>query len=138
MPTRCLGPRGGGAIADSPAICRARSCNLAFAAYSCSTLSATMHKDVIPESLPRPTDQGARIDPRHLWHGSPQRAALLEAGWLPPTDLSEADLLARARFLVELADAMGLVLTIEQRNLLPPRMGNYETVVSLRPKRERS
>lgn len=97
-----------------------------------------MHKDSNPEPSPSTTDQGARIDPWHLWHGSPQRAALLEAGWLPPTELSEADLLARARFLVELADAMGLVLTIEQRNLWPPRMGNYETVVSLRPKRERS
>lgn len=97
-----------------------------------------MHTEPIPAPPPHPTDPGARIDPQHLWHGRPHRAALLEAGWLPPTDLSESDLLARARFLVELADAMGLVLTIEQRNLLPPRMGNYETVVSLRPKRERS
>ena len=41
----------------------------------------------------------------------------------------------RARELVASAAAAEVVLTITQRPLLPLAMGNYETVVSLRPAR---
>jgi hypothetical protein len=40
-----------------------------------------------------------------------------------------------ANGLVSLAADMGLVLTIEQRPIQPLAMGNYETVVSVRPAR---
>lgn len=42
-----------------------------------------------------------------------------------------------ARRLVERAERLGLVLTIEQRPLQPLAMGNYEAVVSVRPARSR-
>lgn len=42
---------------------------------------------------------------------------------------------ALAQALVKLTEAAGLVLTIEQVNLQPPAMGNYKTVVSVRPAR---
>lgn len=38
--------------------------------------------------------------------------------------------------LVQIADMRGLVLTIEQRPLLPLAMGHYETVVEVRAARE--
>lgn len=44
----------------------------------------------------------------------------------------------RAKALVQDAESMGLVLTIEQRPLQPLAMGNTETVVSVRPARERA
>lgn len=40
-----------------------------------------------------------------------------------------------ARALVQLAEAAGLVLTVEQVNQQPPRMGNYVTVVKVRAAR---
>ncbi len=43
-----------------------------------------------------------------------------------------------ARGLVKLAEASSLVLTIEQVNQQPPAMGNYITVVSVRPARSKS
>ena len=49
-----------------------------------------------------------------------------------------AQLQAMAEELVQLAQTAGLVLTVEQVNLQPPRIGNYKTVVSVRPARERS
>lgn len=45
------------------------------------------------------------------------------------------DLLAAARALVARAGELGLVLTVEQRPLLPLAMGHYETVVSVREAR---
>ena len=47
-----------------------------------------------------------------------------------------AQLQRLAKALVQLAEAAGLVLTVEQVNLQPPRMGHYKTVVSVRPARE--
>lgn len=44
----------------------------------------------------------------------------------------------RAKNLVMDAQNMGLVITIEQRPLQPLAMGNTETVVSVRPERERA
>lgn len=41
----------------------------------------------------------------------------------------------RAKSLVELAHAAGYVLTVEQRPLQPPAMGNYETTVCVREAR---
>lgn len=43
-----------------------------------------------------------------------------------------------ARVLVDSARQAGYVLTIEQRPLQPLAMGNYETVVGVRPARGRS
>ncbi len=43
-----------------------------------------------------------------------------------------------ARALVQSAEAAGLVLTVEQVNQQPPRMGNYKTVASVRPARGKS
>lgn len=40
--------------------------------------------------------------------------------------------------LVKLAAKDGLVITIEQRPLKPLAMGNYETVVEVRPARSKS
>lgn len=40
-----------------------------------------------------------------------------------------------AQDLVAEAERQGLVLTIEQRPVVPLRMGRYETVVSVRPAR---
>lgn len=48
---------------------------------------------------------------------------------------TQAQLQAMAEELVALAKQAGLVLTIEQVNQQPPRMGNYVTVVSVRPAR---
>lgn len=42
-----------------------------------------------------------------------------------------------AEQLVKLAQKDGYVLTVEQVNQQPPRMGNYTTVVSVRPALER-
>lgn len=42
-----------------------------------------------------------------------------------------------AEALVSLGEAAGLVLTVEQVSQQPPRMGNYTTVVSVRPALER-
>lgn len=47
-----------------------------------------------------------------------------------------AQLQAMAEELVQLAQSAGLVLTVEQVNLQPPRIGNYKTVVSVRPARK--
>ena len=44
-------------------------------------------------------------------------------------------ILARAQRLVAQANREGLVLTIEQRHLLPPAMGNYTTEISVRQAR---
>ena len=41
-----------------------------------------------------------------------------------------------ADHLVALAKSRGVVLTIEQKPLMPPAMGNYETVVSVREARK--
>ena len=46
-----------------------------------------------------------------------------------------AQLQAMAEDLVRLAQQAGLVLTVEQVNQPPPRMGNYITVVTVRPAR---
>lgn len=46
-----------------------------------------------------------------------------------------AQLQAMAEELVQLAAQAGLVLTVEQVNQHPPAMGNYVTVVSVRPAR---
>lgn len=43
-----------------------------------------------------------------------------------------------AEQLVKLAEKDGYVLTVEQVNLKPPAMGNYKTVVSVRPARSKS
>lgn len=43
-----------------------------------------------------------------------------------------------AEQLVRLAEKDGYILTVEQVNQQPPAMGNYVTVVSVRPARERS
>lgn len=43
-----------------------------------------------------------------------------------------------AQRLVERAERLGLVLTIEQRPLQPLAMGNYESVVSVRPARSKA
>ena len=51
---------------------------------------------------------------------------------------TEDQLRAMAEELVQLAQTAGLVLTVEQINLQPPRIGNYKTVVSVRPVLERS
>jgi hypothetical protein len=48
-----------------------------------------------------------------------------------------AQLQAMAEDLVRLAQQAGLVLTVEQVNQQPPRMGNYITVVSVRPARSK-
>ncbi len=40
--------------------------------------------------------------------------------------------------LVKLAAADGFVVTVEQKPLQPPAMGNYETVVDVRPVRAKS
>lgn len=40
--------------------------------------------------------------------------------------------------LVKLAAADGFVVTVEQKPLQPPAMGNYETVVDVRPARVKS
>lgn len=45
---------------------------------------------------------------------------------------------AMAITMVRLAAEAGVVLTIEQVSLQPPRMGNYKTVVSVRPARGKS
>ena len=42
-----------------------------------------------------------------------------------------------AEQLVKLAEKDGYVLTVEQVSLQPPAMGNYKTVVSVRPALER-
>lgn len=42
---------------------------------------------------------------------------------------------AAAAGLVEYAATLGVVLTIEQRPLMPPAMGYYETIVSVREAR---
>lgn len=49
-----------------------------------------------------------------------------------------AQLQRLAKALVQLAEAAGLVLTVEQVSQQPPRMGNYTTVVRVRPQRETS
>lgn len=49
-----------------------------------------------------------------------------------------AQLQRLAKALVQLAEAAGLVLTVEQVSQQPPRMGNYKTVVSVRPARGKS
>jgi hypothetical protein len=49
-----------------------------------------------------------------------------------------ASITARAQALVQLAERVGKVLTIEQRPLQPLAMGHYETVVSVRQARERA
>jgi hypothetical protein len=41
----------------------------------------------------------------------------------------------RARELLDIADAVGITLTIEQRPRQPLAMGNYEHVVTVRPAR---
>lgn len=46
-----------------------------------------------------------------------------------------AQVQALAKALVKLAEQAGMVLTVEQINLQPPAMGNYKTVVSVRPAR---
>lgn len=51
----------------------------------------------------------------------------------PPTP---AQLQAMAEELVQLAAQAGLVLTVEQVSRHPPAMGNYITVVSVRPARK--
>lgn len=43
-----------------------------------------------------------------------------------------------ARALVARAERLGMVLTVEQRPRQPLAMGNYETVVSVRPARVQS
>jgi hypothetical protein len=48
-----------------------------------------------------------------------------------------AQLQAMAEDLVALAQQAGLVLTVEQVSQKPPRMGNYITVVSVRPARSK-
>jgi hypothetical protein len=50
----------------------------------------------------------------------------------------EAYIAARATRVVDLARAQNFVLTVEQVPLQPLAMGNYETVVSVRPVRNRS
>ncbi len=46
-----------------------------------------------------------------------------------------AELVYRATELVKEAEYLGVVLTIEQKPVLPLAMGNYETLVSIRPVR---
>lgn len=43
----------------------------------------------------------------------------------------------RAQELVDMAQAWGLVLTVTQRPLKPLAMGHHETVVDVRPARQR-
>jgi hypothetical protein len=43
-----------------------------------------------------------------------------------------------AKKLVEYADRIGVVLTIEQKPLKPLAMGHYKTSISVRPKRMRT
>mgnify|MGYP003563531280 FL=1 len=54
-----------------------------------------------------------------------------------PTPTAD-QLQAMAEELVQRAQTAGLVLTVEQVNLQPPRIGNYKTVVSVRPERSPS
>lgn len=54
------------------------------------------------------------------------------------TIADEAYIVARAARVVDLARDQGFVLTVEQVPLQPLAMGNYETVVSVRPARNRS
>lgn len=49
-----------------------------------------------------------------------------------------AQMEAAARDLVAIAAHLGLVLTVEQRPLVPLAMGHHETTVSVRPARGRS
>lgn len=50
----------------------------------------------------------------------------------------EKQIQALAQALVGLAERLGFVLTVEQVNLQPPAMGNFKTVVSVRPARGKS
>lgn len=50
----------------------------------------------------------------------------------------DRETIVAAKALVSVAKQRGLVLTIEQRPLQPLAMGNYETVVDVRPARVRS
>lgn len=43
-----------------------------------------------------------------------------------------------AEQLVKMAEKDGYVLTVEQVNQQPPAMGNYVTVVSVRPARQKT
>lgn len=54
-----------------------------------------------------------------------------------PTPTAE-QLQAMAEDLVALAQQAGLVLTVDQVSQHPPAMGNYKTVVSVRPARGKS
>ena len=54
---------------------------------------------------------------------------------LTPSAASAASIYSLAESVAMAADQRGLVLTIEQEPVAPLAMGNYRTVVSVRPKR---
>lgn len=49
-----------------------------------------------------------------------------------------ADITEVLKNAVEVADGLGLVITVSQTSLQPPAMGHYETTVAVRPKVEYS
>ena len=55
---------------------------------------------------------------------------------LTPEKVNAASIYALAESVAMAADQRGLVLTIEQEPVAPLAMGNYRTVVSVRPKRK--